>query len=273
MVIYKSISHIYNLSAMNFSDLELKDVKRLLLPNLENVFEKCNTVLSIQPHPDDTDIAAGGTIAKLARNSCQVIYVTVTDGGAGTSVRNLSWESVASIRRREQESAAKILRVSELIWLNYRDSELEPTMELRSRLITLIRRFKPDIVLTVDPWLRYEAHPDHRATGIAVSEAFLLSGFPNVNHVDLVNGLEPHSPKFIAYYWSERPNVYIDITEWIDIKFKAIMEHASQLSDGMVSLLKGVFRLMGGKAGYEYAEAFKVLTSSALHCDIYASEL
>lgn len=273
MAIYKSIFNIYISSAMNILDLELKNVKRLLLPNLESVFEKCNAVLSIQPHPDDTDIAAGGTIAKLLKNGCQVVYVTVTDGGAGTTARNLSWESVASIRHREQESAAKILGVSELIWLNYRDSKLEPTMELRSRLITLIRRFKPDVILTVDPWLRYEAHPDHRATGIAVSEAFLLSGFPNVNHIDLVNGLEPHSPKFIAYYWSEKPNIYIDITEWIDIKFKAIVEHASQLSDEMVSLLKAVFRLMGEKAGYEYAEAFKVLTPSALHCNVYASEL
>ncbi|MBS7613277.1 hypothetical protein KEJ48_03400, partial [Candidatus Bathyarchaeota archaeon] len=99
-----------------------------------------------------------------------------------------------------------------------------------------------------------------RVTGVAIYRVYYPSG-------------DEDSPKFIAYYWSERPNVYIDITEWIDIKFKAIMEHASQLSDGMVSLLKGVFRLMGGKAGYEYAEAFKVLTSSALHCDIYASEL
>jgi LmbE family N-acetylglucosaminyl deacetylase len=258
---------------MNVSDLELKDIKKLLLPNVERVFEKCNTVLSIQPHPDDTDIAAGGTMVKLARNSCQIIYVTVTDGGAGTAERSLSWESVVSIRRKEQESAAKILGVSKLIWLNYRDSELEQTMELRSKLIMLIRKFKPDLVLTVDPWLRYEAHPDHRVTGIAVSEASLLSGFPNINHVDLLNGLEPHTPNFIAYYWSEKPNVYVDITKWIDIKFKAIMEHSSQLSDGMINLLKSVFRLMGEKAGCKYAEAFKVLTPSTLHCNIYASEL
>lgn len=258
---------------MNIANLELENLRKLLLPNVEKVFEECNMLLSIQPHPDDTDIAAGGTIAKLAKRGCQVVYVTVTDGGAGTGSKNFPWESVADVRRREQESAAKILGVAELIWLNYRDSELESTLELRNRLITLIRRFRPDVVLTVDPWLRYEAHPDHRATGIAASEAFLLSGFPNVNRIDLVNRLEPYTPRFIAYYWSEKPNVYVDITEWIDVKFKAIMAHVSQASSGMVDVLKAVFKLMGEKAGCEYAEAFKVLASSALHCNVYASEL
>ncbi|MEM2427971.1 MAG: PIG-L deacetylase family protein, partial [Candidatus Bathyarchaeia archaeon] len=203
---------------MNTTNLEFENLRKLLLLDVEKAFEECNMLLSIQPHPDDTDIAAGGTIAKLAKKGCQIVYVTITDGGAGTDLKNFPWESVAEVRRREQESAAKTLGVSELIWLNYRDSELEPTIELRNKLITLIRRFRPDMVLTVDPWLRYEAHPDHRATGIATSEAFLLSGFPNINRIDLVNGLEPHTPKFIAYYWTEKPNIYVDITEYIEVK-------------------------------------------------------
>lgn len=258
---------------MRIGDFELREVKAFILPKPEEAFEKSKVFLSIQPHPDDTDIAAGGTVAKLANNGCRIIYVTVTDGGAGASRHGLSWETMASIRRSEQESAAKILGVSELLWLDYRDSELKPTLELRNRLITLIRRFKPDVVLTVDPWLTYEAHPDHRATGLAATEAFLFSGLPNVNPVDFRNGLEPHTPMYIAYYWSRKPNVYVDISNWIDVKFRAVKAHTSQVSEGMVELLKKLFALIGARVGYQYAEAFKVLSAGALHCNVYAEDL
>lgn len=258
---------------MCIGDFELREVKTIMLPKPEEAFEKSKVFLSIQPHTDDTDIAAGGTVAKLANDGCQIIYVTVTDGGAGAARRGLPWETMASIRRREQESAAKILGVSELLWLDYRDSELKPTLELRNRLITLIRRFKPDVVLTVDPWLTYEAHPDHRVTGLAATEAFFFSGLPNVNPVDFRNGLEPYTPTYIAYYWSRKPNVYVDIGDWIDVKFKAVKAHTSQVSDAMVELLRKISTLLGARVGYQYAEAFKVLNTRTVHCNTYAADL
>jgi len=250
-----------------------KEIKALVLPHPEEAFEKSRVILSVQPHPDDADIAAGGTIAKLVGRGCRVVYVTVTDGGAGTLRRDIPWEALAAIRHREQESAAKLLGVSELIWLGYRDTELTPSLTFRNRLITIIRRFKPDLVMTVDPWLTYEAHPDHRFTGLVTTEAFFFSGFPNVNPTDLRNGLEPHAPKYIAYYWTRKPNVYVDITDWIDVKLKAVGAHASQMSEEMVGFLRKLFALIGAKAGYGYAEAFKVLDGNALHCNVYAEEL
>ena len=258
---------------MCLEDIGFKEIKALMLPRPEEAFERSKVVLSIQPHPDDADIAAGGTIAKLVNSGCRVIYVTVTDGGAGTVRRDLPRETLAGIRRKEQEAAARVLGVSELVWLGYRDSELTPSPALRNRLITLIRRFKPDLVLTVDPWLPYEAHPDHRTTGLAATEAFFFSGFPNINPADLRNGLEPHMPRYIAYYWTRKPNVYVDITDWIELKLKAVKAHASQVPDVMLGLLKRVFALIGAKAGYRYAEAFKVLNVNALHCNIYAEDL
>jgi len=230
-------------------------------------------VLSIQPHPDDTEISAGGTVAMLTARGCRVVYVTVTDGGAGTTDPGVSWHELVGIRAREQEEAARILGVSELVWLNYRDSELRPTVELRDRLVTLVRRYRPDLILTVDPWLPYEAHPDHVATGLAASQAFFFSGLPNVNRQDLEAGLQPHYAQYIAYYWTRRPNLYIDVSDKMELKVRAMAAHRSQLTPELLDLLVKYSELHGADSGYRYAEAFKVLNRHALHINVYSEVL
>jgi LmbE family N-acetylglucosaminyl deacetylase len=244
---------------------------------IENAFEHARRVLCIQPHPDDTDIAAGGTIAWMRERGVEVAYVTMTDGCMGTSDPTLYPEKLAEVRRGEQEEAARILGVNQLIWMNYRDSELRVSLEARSRLITIVRRFKPDIVVTVDPWLTYEAHPDHVATGILAAEASMFSGLVHINPQDLLEGLTLHRVKFIAFYWSRKPNTYIDVSRYLDTKFKAISAHRSQFPSGnldrFLETLRMYMRLMGKKAGVEYAEPFKVLPVGSLHCDIFAEDI
>jgi len=155
----------------------------------EEVLEKAKKILCIQPHADDADFGAGGTIAKLTRKGCEVVYVTLTDDRVGTFKQDLWPEKLAIIRVKEQERAAEILGVKRLIWLNYRDSELYPSLELRGKLIRLIREIRPDVVMTNDPWLLYEAHPDHRYTGLMAAEAVLFSPFPHVNPEHIREGL------------------------------------------------------------------------------------
>ena len=252
---------------------EAEEIRSLIGLRPEEAFENCKTLLSIQPHPDDTDIAAGGTVARLSSRGCRIIYVTVTDGGAGTTDPSMSWDRLSDIRKREQQAAAQTLGVSELIWLDYRDSELRPTLELRNRLITLVRHYKPDVILTVDPWLPYEAHPDHVATGLVASEAFFFSNLTNINREDLEKGLEPHSPRYIAYYWTKNPNLYIDISDLIDVKKKAMAAHQSQFTQEVIELLVNYSQLLGKRAGYRYAEAFKILNQTALHINSFADTL
>lgn len=247
------------------------------LKNLSGVFDVAQKILCIQPHPDDTDVAAGGLVAKLAKRGCEIAYITMTDGCMGTLDQTIYPEMLASIRVSEEEEAAKILGVKKLIWLNYKDSELRPTVEARSRLITLIREFQPHLIITVDPWLTYEAHPDHVATGILAVEAMLFAGFPHVNPWDIRAGLKQHVTPFIAFYWARKPNVYVDITDYIDVKFKAISAHKSQFPSErfweIENSLKTYSRLMGKKIGVIYAEAFKVLSTRHLHCCPYAEDI
>ncbi|MEM4461682.1 MAG: PIG-L deacetylase family protein [Candidatus Bathyarchaeia archaeon] len=245
--------------------------------SIGDVFREVKRVLCIQPHPDDTDIAAGGTVAWMRDNGVEVSYVTMTDGCMGTSDPTLYPEKLAEVRRGEQEEAARILGVDRLIWLDYRDSEFRVCSEARSRLISIIRRFKPDMVITVDPWLPYEAHPDHTATGILAAEASMFSSLVHVNPQDLRDGLTPHRVRFIAFYWSRKPNTFIDVTRYVEVKFKAISAHRSQFPgesiDRFLEVIKAYMKLMGKRIGVDYAEPFKVLPIGSLHCDIFAEDI
>lgn len=83
----------------------------------EEVLEEAKKILCIQPHPDDADFGAGGTIAKLTKNGCEATYVSLMDDRVGTFKQDLWPEKLAIIRVKEQEKAAEILGVKRLIWL------------------------------------------------------------------------------------------------------------------------------------------------------------
>jgi len=269
------------LEEANIEDLDYEGAYKTILraesTGLNRAFEVAQRVLCIQPHPDDTDLAAGGLIARLVERGCDITYVTMTDGSIGTFDPETYPEKLTSIRVSEQEEAAKILGVKRLIWMNYGDSSLRPTMDARNRLITVIREIQPHIVLTNDPWLTYEAHPDHVATGILAVEAAFFAMFPHVNPSDVRAGLRPHITPFIAFYWTRKPNVYVDITDYIDRKIKAVAAHKSQFPPERFweteNSLRVHSRLLGKKIGVAYAEAFKVLSLKHLHCCPYTEDL
>ncbi|MHB0886737.1 MAG: PIG-L deacetylase family protein, partial [Bacillota bacterium] len=148
----------------------MRAVDLIPIPDLDSARE----VLCIQPHPDDLEIAAGGAIARLVRAGAHVTYVTVTDGGFGSPDPAMTRDKMAAIRRLEQQKAASELGVTDLVWLNYPDAMPLPGLELRRRLIELIQEKKPQAVLLPDPWLTYEAHPDHRGVGLAAAEAVIF---------------------------------------------------------------------------------------------------
>lgn len=216
-------------------------------------------ILSIQAHPDDTDFFAGGTVAKFTKEGDKVTYVTVTDGCMGTLDPDLKPEKLRKIREEEQRRAAKILRVEKTIFLGYRDSELYPSLELRSQLIKIIREIKPNIVMTHDPWKPYQAHPDHRNTGTMAIEAAAFAILPQINHDHIKEGLETHYVEEIYLFDTHNPNTWIDTTDTIEAKIKALTKHESQAVALMGEIVKELDSKVGEKIGKPYAEAFKVL--------------
>lgn len=225
-------------------------------------------ILCVMPHPDDNEVGAGGTIARLAAGGARITYLGVTDGSAGTLDPQVRPADLVRIRRTEQEQAAADLGVAAVEWLGYPDGAGLPADEVRTRLIEAVRRHRPDFLMTVDPWLPYEAHPDHRVTGLAVAEAALLAAFP---HVCPGKGLAPHAVKAVAFYATARPNTYVDIDGTWEQKLTALGRHASQFPGE--ELLRVSFYLdlrareMAQRAGTgcERAESFKVLTPTHMH--------
>lgn len=252
-------------------------VRRLTMRrSYADVVEKATKVLCLQPHPDDADFGAGGTIAKLTKRHCEVVYVSVMDDRVGTFEEDLWPEKLAIMRVKEQEEAARILGVRKLIWLGYRDSELYPSLELREKMIRIIREIRPDIVMTNDPWLPYEAHPDHRYASLVAAEASLFSQFPHVNPEHIREGLKPFKLPHICFFVTNRPNTYIDMSDTIDLKIRAILAHETQVggrAEAISARIKAYGAMIGKKIGANYAEAFKVLTPSHLHANAFTENL
>lgn len=251
-------------------------IKKIMVPDINESFSIANRIVCVAPHPDDCEFSAGGTIATLTRLGKEIFIIVATDGSSSLALPNLSSQELAEIRRFEQEEAAKILGVKKVFWLNYRDGYMPYDKETRAKLITLIRALKPDMILAPDPWMAYEAHPDHRNTGLVVAEASLFSKNPRYAGEMTLAGLEPWNVKYIAFYDTSKPNFYYDITNVMDVKLSAIKVHKSQVEsnwDIVEARIKLRASLYGKKAGVIYAEAFKVLPTSFLHAEPLAEAI
>ena len=226
---------------------------------------KCNRLLCVQPHPDDMDITAGGTIARLAENGTEVIYLTVTDGSVGFSSTEIPGAKQRSDKRkREQKNAGKILGVKEYHWLDYPDAGDWSMYDARNAIVEVIREIKPDFVMTVDPWLAYEAHQDHVKCGLAASEALVLFNLPFINSDKQVDeAFEAHEIEGVAFCATAKPNTVVDVGDYRDDKFKAIAEHKSQFDSDLLDLLKTYDEFHGKKQAngrdFEFGEGFKIL--------------
>ncbi len=196
--------------------------------------EPVEKVLVVVAHPDDVDFGSAGTIAKWVSLGTQVAYCIVTDGDAGGFDLAIDRSKMPAIRHREQTNAANVVGVSDLTFLGYKDGELQATMGLRKDISRKIRQFRPDRVLCQSAERNYEriyaSHPDH----LAAAEATLCAVYPDARNPFafpelLVEGLEAYSVNDVVMQASPNPNSFTDITDFVDKKLAAILEHTSQM--------------------------------------------
>ena len=218
-------------------------------------------VMVVTPHSDDAEGGVGGTVARWTGEGKDVICVVCTNGDKGTSDPNIKPEELVKIREEEQLAAAKLLGVREVIFLGYPDQGLEDTPEFRKDIVRLIRKYKPETVVTVEPYRRYIWHRDHRITGQVVLDAVFpyardLYAYPDL----LEQGLQPHKVKEVLLWASEEPNYRSDITDTFDIKIAALRCHKSQVGDnpstGLKERMRERYKMLAEGEDYELAEAF-----------------
>lgn len=220
--------------------------------------------LFIQPHPDDNEIGAGGTIALLRKHGIKVSGITVTKGEGGSSDPGLTPEDIAEIRKKEASEAMKCLDMIDLGNLGYRELTICNHEQLVKDLVALFRKLQIDAVFTVDPELRNECHPTHLQVGKAVSEAFMRCG---VVHYPLEEPphIDAYTPKLLGYYFTNRASVLSNIDEVMDQKMHAMMAHHSQMYP---SLIEAVYQMGETNAlGYDfrYGEPLRILSPVMMH--------
>lgn len=230
------------------------------------------SALVVTAHPDDVDFGAGGTVAVWTAAGIEVSYCICTSGeasGDGTP-------AMAATREAEQRAAAAHVGVSDVTFLGYPDGAVVASLELRRDIARVIRRVRPDRVLTWSPEINWDfvptTHPDHRAVGEAAFAAVYPDARNPYAHRSLLadEGLEPWTVRelWLADGPDALRNQAVDITDFFDKKMAALRAHASQggtSSAGLENDLKGYhaatatrFDLGEGRL----AEAFQVVDTS-----------
>jgi LmbE family N-acetylglucosaminyl deacetylase len=218
-------------------------------------------VMVVTAHPDDSEFGAGGTVATMVKQGREVTYVIVTNGNKGSGDRTMTPERLAKIRAEEQRNAARTLGVARVEFLGYPDCEVEDSRDLRRDVTRQIRRWRPDLVIAQNPHRTYNlgaSHRDHRITaGVALDCVYPLArdhmAFP-----ELMPEYEPHKVREIHLMQWENPHVVVDVSDFMDLKIKALACHASQFSDfaAVEKRVRERSAELGKTKGYAYAEAF-----------------
>lgn len=216
-------------------------------------------IMVITPHPDDAESRMAGSVARWTREGKSVVYVVATNGDKGTSNPDIPSAELARIREKEQLAAAEVLGVSHVVFLRHPDQELEDCDDFRRDLARVIRKYRPRIVVTVDPYRGRLDHRDHRITAQVTLDAVgVYSTSPLIYPELLEEGLLPHQAREIWFCGTSDPNHYIDIAGTIDTKIKALGCHASQV--GEVPQLVAWMRTWAEKSAegtdFEMAEGF-----------------
>jgi len=222
-------------------------------------------ILCISAHPDDNEFGIAGSVARWAREGREVVFCLVTSGSAGTNEHTLHNDGLVPLREKECWDAGKVLGVKDIVFLRYQDGVVEPTLGLRRDLTRAIRKYKPDIVISSDPSVRwygngYLNHPDHRAVASAALDAIFPSAetryiFPEL----LAEGLEPHKVKEVFINFGDPPDIWIDITDTIDLKVAALKAHVSQIGPGewVDKQMREWAEREGEGTGIKYSEAYR----------------
>lgn len=244
-----------------------RDMVRQML-NLPDLLEVPNALV-IEPHPDDNEVGAAGTVKLWRDRGIPVVYLTITDGRAGSAEPGARADDMIQTRRRERQEANRLLGVQESYNLGFEDGGNWSEYQLSSILVPLLRQFRPALVMTVDPWTPYESHPDHVKTGKASLAALIAAK----SAISYAGQGEPYDVPQVALYGSAYPNTWVDVTSTWDDKLAALKAHASQFVADPRSALYLQYltaeaaRLYQEKigSGDGRAEAFKTLASLQLH--------
>ena len=216
-------------------------------------------ILAIGAHPDDIELSCAGTLAKEVSKGRKVGLVDLTKGELGTRGNE-------ELRLQEAENAREVLGAEWRVNLGFKDGFFQDDEQHQRAIVKVIRQAKPKMVFAN---ALKDRHPDHGRAGRLISTACFLSGLVKID----TEGLAPHRPDMVLHYNQDRlmrPDICVDITDFIDVKLKAIQAFSSQFFDpnseepethisgeGFLDFVKARGMEFGRPIGATYAEGFQ----------------
>jgi LmbE family N-acetylglucosaminyl deacetylase len=228
------------------------------------VTERPARVLAIYAHPDDPEVACGGTLARWAADGSEVRLVVVNAGDKGSADASADPAALTSQRAGEVAAAAKVLDLEGVDMLGVPDGEVTNDAALRGRLVGLLRQHRPDAVIAPDPTAvffgdSYFNHRDHRELGWAVLDAVAPAAASPLYFPD--EGA-PHQVPLVLLSGTLAPDAWVDVSAAIEQKIAAVACHASRVGDEpelVAELLRARTTEAGAQIGVAHAEGYRRL--------------
>ena len=234
--------------------------------------EEQTRFLFIGPHPDDIEIGAGATAAKLVDMGKEVRFLVCIDGRFGTTnaPEGLEGDKLVAVRKQEALASAAKLGVSDVHFLGLKDGGFYEQKNLIVGIAKAVGEFQPDVIFAPDPCVNSECHRDHLNVGNAARQ---IACFAPYKEIMREYGAECAPVKALAYYMTAKPTQYVKTSGYLKKQIDAIFtSHISQFPEGcgdaqsiplylkLRSIDFGIRSLKG------CAEGFRVLGVTQMHC-------
>lgn len=228
--------------------------------------------LFVGPHPDDIEIGAGATAAKLASMGKDVCFLVCLDGrfGEGNAPEGVRGDSLVALRKQEALSSAAMLGVKDVRFLDLCDGGFYEQKELVRRIAQVVGDFQPDILLAPDPDVTSECHVDHLNVGTAVKQVAYFAPYGGIMEG---YGAKAAPVQALAFYMTAKPNRFVKTRGYLKLQLKSVFEsHRSQFPEGCADAksialyLKLRAMAFGLRSGKGCAEGFRVLGVTHMHC-------
>lgn len=242
------------------------------LPKLE----KYDRFLFIGPHPDDIEIGAGATAARLAAAGKEVCFLICTDGRYGDGnltdkASDFDRSRLVALRKRETEASAKYLGVSDVRFLELSDGGFYRYEDLVSGIARTVGSFQPQVIFAPDPAVASECHVDHLNVGMAARQIACHAPYPGIM---AEHGACSSAPvEALAFYMTAKPNRFVRTKGYLQKQLDSVFKHhLSQFPEGCedAKTIALYLRLRAADYGIRSfggcAEGFRVLGKIHMHC-------
>ena len=233
--------------------------------------ESFQRYLFVGPHPDDIEIGAGATAAKLTAAGKRVTFLVCTDGRFGLehAPQGTTPEELVGLRKAEAIASAQALGVTDVRFLDFSDGGFYDFETLVKAMAQIVGDVQPELIFAPDPDVTSECHIDHRNAGEAAKRLAFFAPFPEVM---AQYGAAPAPVRALAFYMTAKPNRFVRTNGLLHQQLDAILCHRTQFpqdSEAFKSLflylkLRSVdfgLRSLKGRA-----EGFRVLGQTHMHC-------